>query len=218
MAREPEQESAKGKLLAKVREALLTDTPQPFPDVDPNTAFYAVQDEPLDLQFAAQFTALQGNFLFCEDTLECMQQLQQLADEKDWRHLFVWDHFLQELFIKNHFKKARIGRDLEKADAGVTRCEALVARTGSVLLSSQLAAGRSLPIYPPVHIVIAFTDQLVPDLPAALQLIKTKYEQRLPSMLYVASGPSRTADIEKTLVLGAHGPKEVFVFLIDKRG
>lgn len=218
MASQPEQQTAKGRLLAKVREALLTSTPQPFPDVDPNTAFYHRSEEPLDIQFAEQFTALQGKFIFCEDVKEFMTNLTQLSEDEDWRHLFVWDHQLQDLFIKSNFKKARIGRDLGKADVGVTLCEALIARTGSVLLSSKLASGRSLPIYPPVHVVVAFTDQLVGDLNAGLQLMKTKYEQRLPSMIYFATGPSRTADIEKTLVLGAHGPKEVFVFLIDKRG
>lgn len=218
MPKHSEQQTAKGKLLAHVREALLKSTPQPFSDVDPNTAFYHRTDEPLDLQFAEQFTALQGKFIFCEDVRECMDNLMQLSEDEDWRHLFVWDHQLQDLFIKANFKKVRIGRDLGKADAGVTLCEALIARTGSVLLSSKLASGRSLPIYPPVHIVVAFTDQLVDDLNAGLQLMKAKYEQKLPSMIYFATGPSRTADIEKTLVLGAHGPKEVFVFLIDKRG
>ncbi len=218
MADQPQQQTAKGRLLAKVREALLTSTPQPFPDVDPNTAFYHRSTEPLEIQFAERFTALQGKFLYCENVREFMVNLKALADEQEWRHLFVWDHQLQDLFIKSNFKKARIGRDLAKADVGVTLCEALVARTGSVLLSSKLASGRSLPIFPPVHLVVAFTDQLVDDMHAGLQLMKTKYEQKLPSMIYFATGPSRTADIEKTLVLGAHGPKEVFVFLIDKRG
>jgi L-lactate dehydrogenase complex protein LldG len=43
-----------------------------------------------------------------------------------------------------------------------------------------------------------------------------KYNSNLPSMISIASGPSRTADIEKTLVLGAHGPKEVYLFFIDQ--
>ncbi|MOA49007.1 Lactate utilization protein C [compost metagenome] len=53
------------------------------------------------------------------------------------------------------------------------------------------------------------------DLKDAFALLKEKYEEHLPSNITVISGPSRTADIEKTLVLGAHGPKEFYVFLID---
>jgi L-lactate dehydrogenase complex protein LldG len=75
--------------------------------------------------------------------------------------------------------------------------------------------GRSMTVFPPVHVVVAFTSQLVPDLKSAFQLIKNKYNGKLPSMLSAITGPSRTADIEKTLVLGAHGPKELYVFLVQ---
>jgi L-lactate dehydrogenase complex protein LldG len=53
------------------------------------------------------------------------------------------------------------------------------------------------------------------DLKDAFKIIKDRYGNQLPSMLSTITGPSRTADIEKTLVLGAHGPKELFVFLLD---
>jgi L-lactate dehydrogenase complex protein LldG len=50
----------------------------------------------------------------------------------------------------------------------------------------------------------------------ALQLIKNRYNDNLPSLISFATGPSRTADIEKTLVVGVHGPKEVYCFLTDE--
>ena len=59
-----------------------------------------------------------------------------------------------------------------------------------------------------------FLQQLVDDLKQALKLIRLKYDT-IPSMISLITGPSRTADIEKTLVMGAHGPKELYVFLID---
>jgi L-lactate dehydrogenase complex protein LldG len=49
-----------------------------------------------------------------------------------------------------------------------------------------------------------------------LQSLKEKYKNNLPSLITFATGPSRTADIEKTLVVGVHGPKEVYVFLVDE--
>ncbi len=63
---------------------------------------------------------------------------------------------------------------------------------------------------------MATTDQLVFDLSDGLRMLSDKYGKNMPSMVNIATGPSRTADIEKTLVLGAHGPKEVYVFLLDK--
>jgi L-lactate dehydrogenase complex protein LldG len=106
-------------------------------------------------------------------------------------------------------------KDFEQAEVGFTLCEALIARNGSIMLSNANAAGRRLSIYPPVHIVLAYTSQLVLDLKDGFKLIKEKYADRIPSMITTVTGPSRTADIEKTLVLGAHGPKELFVFLLD---
>ena len=49
-----------------------------------------------------------------------------------------------------------------------------------------------------------------------LQLLKERISDNIPSFITFAAGPSRTADIEKTLVVGVHGPKEVYLFLIDK--
>ena len=89
----------------------------------------------------------------------------------------------------------------------------MVARTGSVLVSSASQSGRQLNVFPPIHIVLAHVSQLVNYLDEALVAIQQKYGNHLPSIISTITGPSRTADIEKTLVLGAHGPKEFVVFL-----
>jgi L-lactate dehydrogenase complex protein LldG len=103
---------------------------------------------------------------------------------------------------------------LEACDAGVTACEALVAQTGSVLVSSATCGGRSLSVLPHVHVVVATADQVVPTLGDALHLVRSRHAGRLPSMLSFITGPSRTGDIERILVLGAHGPKELIVLLV----
>jgi L-lactate dehydrogenase complex protein LldG len=97
----------------------------------------------------------------------------------------------------------------------ITSCEKLVARTGSILLSSASASGRTTSVYAPAHICIAYTDQLVDDIGDALMQAVAQHPQ-LPSLITLATGPSRTADIEKTLVVGVHGPKEVFCFLVER--
>ena len=94
-------------------------------------------------------------------------------------------------------------------------CEALVARTGSIVLSAAMPEGRTASVYAPVHICIARTSQLVYDVKDALQRLQKKYSNDLPSLVTFATGPSRTADIEKTLVVGVHGPKEVYCFLVE---
>ena len=118
---------------------------------------------------------------------------------------------LEESGIDYEFNEAR----LREIGVSITSCEALIARTGSVLITSATESGRRLSVYAPVHIVIAYTNQLFPEIKDALQHVRNKYNGTMPSLLSITTGPSRTSDIEKTLVLGAHGPKEMFVFLLE---
>ncbi len=101
------------------------------------------------------------------------------------------------------------------ANACITGCETLVGRTGSVIVSSRQTLGRIAPVYYPVHIIVAYAHQVVMDIKDSFGEIKERYGKDLPSMINLNTGPSRTADIEKTLVVGVHGPGEVFCFFIN---
>ena len=76
------------------------------------------------------------------------------------------------------------------------------------MVSSRQASGRRMNVFPESHLVVARTNQIVPEIRDAIMGIQKKYEGNLPSMISLVTGPSRTADIEKTLVMGAHGPTE----------
>jgi L-lactate dehydrogenase complex protein LldG len=104
--------------------------------------------------------------------------------------------------------------DLESCDAGISQCDALIAQTGSVLVSSPSAGGRALSVLPPHHVVLARRGQLLPDLPAAFALLRSNYGLNYPSFISLITGPSRTGDIERILVLGAHGPKKLTVLCV----
>jgi len=97
-------------------------------------------------------------------------------------------------------------------NCAITTADYLIARTGSVLLNSASAAGRRLSVLPPVHIVIAEEGQIVPSLQEAFQLLKGRSFDW--SYAVLITGPSRTSDIEKQLVLGAHGPKRLVVIIL----
>jgi L-lactate dehydrogenase complex protein LldG len=101
--------------------------------------------------------------------------------------------------------------DLESCDAGITACDALIAQTGSVLVTSRSCGGRALSVLPPHHVVLARRDQLLPDLTAAFALLETAYGANPPSFCSFITGPSRTGDIERILVLGAHGPRRLTI-------
>ena len=206
--------TSKEKLLKKIRKALLEKRDNPYPNLE-DLPHYPPTDEPLDVLFAEQFTAVSGQFLFCEDEVQFIENLLQLAEERKWHKIYCWEPALQEVLARYEYPYYETDKDFDEADVGFTLCEALVARNGSVLLSNGNMAGRRLSIYPPVHIVLAYTSQMVLDIKDGLKLLKEKYDGNLPSMISNVTGPSRTADIEKTLVLGAHGPKELFVFLLE---
>lgn len=207
--------SSRENILKKIKQALAKPVPLPFEQTPESPVFFTNKEE-LELQFAENFTTLQGRFSFCSDEAELAQQLQTLFGTRQWKKLFVNEQNIRELFARQQIELPP-GINLADCDASITSCECLIARTGSMLLSSA-QTGRTSSVYAPVHICIAYTSQLVFDLKDGFELIKRKYPSGIPSLITFASGPSRTADIEKTLVTGVHGPKEVFCFLVENRG
>ncbi|CAN5837761.1 lactate utilization protein [soil metagenome] len=207
--------ASKERILKKIRQALATPVPVPFPLSEGKESVFQPATQDAEIEFAENFTKLQGRFSFCENEKELVQQLKVLITNRKWEHIFCADKSLQELLLKNGLV-VNYSNDLHNCDASITDCEFLIARTGSMMLSSAQQNGRTISVYAPVHICIAYTDQLVYDIKDALLKVKEKYPEQLPSLITLATGPSRTADIEKTLVVGVHGPKEVFCFLIER--
>ncbi len=188
----------------------------PYPNLE-ELPYYKESEDPVEVLFAKNFTAVAGNFVFCEDEIQLIENLLALSEREGLTNFYVWEEQIQAILDRYEFPYFETDHDFEKAEIGVTGCEALIARSGSILVTNGTAAGRRLSIYPPVHVVIAYTSQLVFDLKDAFDRLKEKYHP-LPSMISTITGPSRTADIEKTLVLGAHGPKQLYLLLLDDGG
>ena len=212
--------SARDQILSAIRRGLDAGAvAQPFPevaDVSIRTVF-APPAKPVDEAFAEAFIALGGKFIYCASEPELFEALHALADDREWTETLCADPLLLEKLHRGGLSFVRpASGGTERADACITGCEYLVARTGSVVLSSALPGGRIAPVYYPVHIIVARPGQLVEDLGDGLAAMLGKSGEALPSLINLNTGPSRTADIEKTLVVGVHGPKEVFVFFLDK--
>ncbi len=206
--------SAKENILKKIRQALSESTPIPFPQSEGSHSVFQPSRQDLEIEFAEQFTKLLGKFIFCVDHREMVDQLNVLVINQAWKKVFCREEKIREMLRSHGFETSASG--LGECDAAITTCEGLVARTGTIILSSANPSGRTVSVYAPVHICIAYTDQLVYDIRDGLVALKEKYHQQLPSVMSFATGPSRTADIEKTLVVGVHGPKQVYLFLVDR--
>jgi L-lactate dehydrogenase complex protein LldG len=205
---------SKENILKKIRQALTNSTPLPFPQSEGNSSVYKPSQQELEIEFAERFKILQGRFVFCLNHTEVVEQLNALIAHNRWEKIFCSEADMKNKLAQNNFTGTS-NEDLAGCDAAITTCEWLVARTGSIVMTAAGASGRTVSVYAPVHICIAYRSQLVYDVKDALMQAKEKYAGKLPSLITFATGPSRTADIEKTLVVGVHGPKEVYVFLVE---
>lgn len=202
-------------MLRRIRKALSRPLAAPFLSQETQGEVYPQPSDDLSVIFATEFTRLLGRFSYCADEAELCSHLEALQRERSWANVFCRDEAILSLLERNGMGHFPSTGDLMDCDASLTRCEALVARTGSMLLSSAQTQGRTSSVHAPIHVCIARTSQLVYDISDAIALMKSKYGTALPSAMSLATGPSRTADIEKTLVVGVHGPKEVYCFLVE---
>ena len=191
--------------------------PMPFPDAEKEAGpIYPDTGLAAEEIFAEAFIKLGGKFIFCENEQELIDNINILHETRGWQQLLCADQRLLKIFHNNKVGiLSPADPKAESAEACITGCEMLVARTGSILLSSHQNMGRMASVYYPVHLVFAYANQIVPDIEDAFNALKKKYGSDLPSMISLTSGPSRTADIEKTLVVGVHGPGEIFCFFIN---
>lgn len=198
-----------------IRNALIDKSDNPFQGVDMESPVFQPLKETVDVSFAQEFTRVGGKFVYCEHREDLGYKLQYIITQNKLGNIFCFDPELIQLLQDFEISFSDNRDEILQIQTGITSCECLIARTGSIIVSSKQFSGRKLYALPDTLIVIASTDQILTDLKDGLQFLKKKYPDEFPSAVTVITGPSRTADIEKTLVMGAHGPAELYVFLVE---
>ena len=210
--------NAREKILEKIEKILVDKrkrgTLLPIPEVDLELNVFGSSITDNIQYFVDELKKVNGEPIICEDEADLIRELQTLFQESNWKSIYCKD-----LEMINYLEKANIAFEKSEdhfleMEAGLINCEFAIARTGSLMVSSRMASGRRMNVYPPVLLVIAKYSQLVSELEQAYAGIAKKYAPDFPSMITLVTGPSRTADIEKTLVIGAHGPKRLIIFLL----
>ncbi len=227
------------KIFTRIRDALKTQAPMPghhdgagkthaisearnaiagakqwLPDPGADSAEWLAQFEKLSAE-------LKTTVHICASEADAHAKLREIAVADGWKSVAAHQHPLVSPAVAAlplPLLDTTNGYDanaMAKCDVGITACDALVAQTGSIFLTNRTGGGRALSVLPPHHVVIAHREQLVPDLPSAFELMTRIYgPANWPSMSTLITGPSRTGDIERILVLGAHGPRKLTVLLV----
>lgn len=227
--------ASRESILGRIREALRVEAPRPHDHTAHEVDLPVLEPQPQDASqwlpavgesFDEQLSLLTKNSADLQTELKVadgemnwVAQLRELAIAHEWKRLAAHRTPLAEraaaaldlptLWTDDGYDV----NELEKCDVGISGCDALVAQTGSVLVTGRSAGGRALSILPPHHLVLATRDQLIATVPDAFALLQNRYGDRIPSFISLITGPSRTGDIERILVLGAHGPRKLTILL-----
>jgi len=208
------ERTLKEKVLKVIRHAQVeADHPKKAIDVDAKSSIYPDMDDFPEVYFAKQLKQAGGQFVYCKDVMELMINLKLITNNYDIVYTNEPDieHFLKESGIS--FLNYEQG--LKNAQVAITLCECLVARFGSVVMSSRQLSGRKTHTLPKTHIVIAFRGQVIGELSAAFQFLQNKYGENMPSMITFITGPSRTDAIQGEFVYGVNGVANLFVLYVD---
>ncbi len=223
--------TTKEQMLGRVRSAL-ADREQdrdgvvpPIPEVWKNTGLST--DEMAD-RFAAALEAVQGEMVLCRDFDEAVEKIFALFREigiDETKKVAVTDRPLSrqvaekldgpQFMLAPENTADASPEELSKADAGIVSPEYLLADTGSCVFHAPVAFDRLATYIVPISVVVADRSMLRENLPAVWSEIRPRLTEGRSGEYVIVTGPSRTADIEKILILGVHGPKRVIVFLIE---
>jgi len=211
--------NARSNIMHRIRTALRQ--PAPRPEIPSGrTAFSTISNPNLLAHFERELLALRTGFHCAPNWKDARTWCRLITDQHELRRIVATPDAdvldaCQSVPIQTPRKNEDCGPKLADIDLSVTTCDCLVALTGSIVLTARSGFGRALSVLPPAHLVVARRSQLLPDFTEAFQLLYARYGKSWPSMLTIITGPSRTSDIEKILVLGAHGPRKLFVLLLD---
>jgi L-lactate dehydrogenase complex protein LldF len=195
-----------------------TQTPDPIKITSEETPAIktAVPYQSLNQRFADELESLGGNVIFCRsENLETV--VLSFLKNRQVKTLLSWEAEpggqLSELVKSIRKAEIEVVHTPEpQAQAGLSGARAAAAETGSILVQSGNGMPLTASLLPEIHLVVLYENQIKSSVAEVLSMINA--DSPIPAALALISGPSRTADIEMTLTIGVHGPREIHVFCI----
>ena len=200
-------------------------------DKDPSITFHAVPEKrqpdhrsPLET-FRAELEAVGGHCVVVRGEVAAAGALNDIIVELRARVMSAWRIALSDAPLVQRImgqlavevENTPSAADLFDCDVGVTSAQAAIAETGTLVLESECERHRLVSLLPPVHIAILNAADICLSLGEALRLVWRDGSAAMSRTITFITGPSRTADIELTLTIGVHGPKELYVIVLDDK-
>jgi L-lactate dehydrogenase complex protein LldG len=202
-----DESTTREKVLKKIRAALLNKNPDPYPNLS-DASVYPVNDDDPVIRFSDEFTKAGGKFILCENELEFVEGLLNLAIQYHWKFVYCGEEGLSNLLTECEFPHS-FETD-SNPEVAVTSCECMVACNGSIVLSSRLN-GLSLPVSASVHIVCAKSSQIAIEIKDAIHWLKQKYDPLPSAVSFITPRINNKTGYAET------NKKQLYLFLIDDK-
>lgn len=219
-----EMSDARSRVLAAVREAL-TDL-NGHPRTPPQLTVFSETDESktsLAQRFTTELQAVAGSAILVRDRAECAAALASYLLGRSVRSIAVQSSPLAQdiaVLLDGFDVMPAVKLDsqqLERYDCALLEARSLLADTGSATVILDNAQDRQLPYLPRACAIVAELDSVHATLTSqAFACVADAAGAGARGEALIVTGPSRSADIEKVLVLGAHGPESVAVFIVEQ--
>jgi len=204
---------------------------------DLNTLFASVGSrDGLVEKFQREFELVSGEFSFCGSSAAVVQALTQLIHSSASNKVAISGHticrrlgiaetlqaqlpdvtlLLEDIEAENPFDRMRLKNSMAQVQLSITGAEYLIAESGTIVTVAGAQASRQISLLPSIHVVLATPGQIFPNMADLFLEIQRTYGTQLPgSAITCITGPSRTADIEKVLIKGVHGPTRLITIMV----
>jgi len=221
------------EILRRIRTGLYrsTDLHQPKEIMRQSTDIAAelkVEKSILINQFVEELTKVSGSARILEGEDSVRDFIIAFVEEHGLGSFAIWESdLLEKLHIRDGLESKGLKlahsnkkEEMAKADIGITEADFGIANSGTVVLIADEKQPRTVSLIPPIHIAILKSDKIVGNINDFFARIINLFVgiesvDNITSCMTFITGPSRTADIELNLTLGVHGPKEIFVLVLD---
>ncbi|MEN8138210.1 MAG: LUD domain-containing protein [Bacteroidota bacterium] len=168
---------------------------------------------PLDEKFAESFTKTGGRFIYCFDEQEVLEAIKNIIIENGWNEILSFDSSIDQLLDRAGIPHSN---NTKGDSAFFTSCEALIAKDGSILISSNQTKGRKLSNLPYDFMVIAHVKDLLEDRSDGLRSINLRWHGNIPSGITTIKGPKTVTGTNNILDSGSiNTSKNIYLLLVE---